>query len=417
MVNSVFTMLASLDVDEKPFEEEEMDIISMFGKKKKKTKAKHVSELTEGSKEAEAGADVTVTISGNRSHRQEDQPMLADGRLLRPLAPLAGVRTLILDDEGCNAGCVRATAKLLRTERRFEVSTISAAQLVNGILDRDYPGQATVLLIPGGEAMAQREGLKEAAPIIRTWLCRGGPGGILGVCGGAVVSSSDAKRGLGFAPGIQLVNDNAWANTGFAGTVKLEWSLANPLGVVGGRMRMSYENGPLLKVSESRGSGPHRGRGRRARQPEELDGTTEVWASYISDIATDLVAEDASALEAAAAVGDPRWACVACSTWQKPSVRKCSGCGASKREAEKASRTRRMLAGQMPGQAAITATTLRATGEKDEVTISGGVDDARVGHGVTPRASARVLLFGPHPEFGGTEAGLCRGVLWVAGES
>merc|ERR1711879_900891 len=123
-------------------------------------------------------------------------------------------------------------------------------------------------------------------------------------------------------------------------------------------------------------------------------GTTEIWATYTSDIASDKVKEDACALEAAEARGETRWACLGCSTWIRPSLCKCPGCGVSRKKAEKAGRMRQGLIGQMPGKAAVTATTLCAARH------------AAQGHAF--EGSARVLLFGPHPEFGGAEAGLCQ---------
>lgn len=282
--------------------------------------------------------------------------------------------------EAVNSGCMRAMIRALEGAPGIEsCRRTTACDLQNGQLDA-----ADVLLLGGGEAVKMRDLLKPVAPNIRAWLQSGGRG-LVGICAGAVVASSDSKRGLQLTMGVRLREDNLCAVAGLEGAALLE-----PCGPMGawlfptGGIRFCYENGPLLQ--------PH---GCHA----------EAWALYGSDFVPDSPREtnrchdspDDNGAGHQRSHAKRAWHCSTCGTLNSNGRKKCSDCGEKLHAQKKQLRLQERLAQRMPGCAAVVGTV-----------------DADSGP-----CNSRTVLFGPHPEFSSSAGGwtvLQNAVLWSCGK-
>lgn len=159
-----------------------------------------------------------------------------------PATPPGTVRVAVLDDGGCDEGCVRASLRCLDEEPGFAPWRVSGADVRAGLLD-----QVDAVLLPGGSATGQSGALEPAG---RERLLRfvAGGGGYVGVCAGAYLAACEPVRyGLGLLP-VRCVDTKHWKRG--SGTVELETAgaFAELHPGAGERIRMRYFNGPLLEA-------------------------------------------------------------------------------------------------------------------------------------------------------------------------
>mmetsp|Transcript_111262 Transcript_111262/g.314036 ORF Transcript_111262/g.314036 Transcript_111262/m.314036 type:complete len:371 (+) Transcript_111262:76-1188(+) len=277
-----------------------------------------------------------------------------------------------LSQEAVNTGCMNAMIRALAGAPGIETCRRARARdLQDNALDA-----ADVLILGGGESIKMRDLLKPAAPSIRSWLQGGGGRGLVGICAGAVVASSDPKRGLQFTMGVRLREDNLCAVAGLEGEAVLE-----PLGPMGswlfpeGGTRFCYENGPLLQTAGN---------------------YAEAWALYGNGFIADSLIDPNTcpdSLNPDGALTKQAWLCTTCGSGNTAGRKKCGCCGAKLQAQRKQLRLQEMLARRMPGCAAVVG----------------------ISHGESGPCNSRAVLFGPHPEFSSSVGGwavLQRAVLW-----
>mmetsp|Transcript_154 Transcript_154/g.419 ORF Transcript_154/g.419 Transcript_154/m.419 type:complete len:329 (+) Transcript_154:98-1084(+) len=289
---------------------------------------------------------------------------------------LAPDRNCKASKEAISSCCSSAIVKALRASPNVSAcKQVTVDRLTESLISAD------VLVIGGGVSVAMRDMLKPCVADLKEWQSRGA--GLIGICAGSVLLSSDARRGLGLCKGVALCEDNLAAVAGMCGSVNVRFrrGLHGPLGSKDSddegessyHLPLHYENGPLMRSTSS-----------HAVPFAEYAASEEACAADVVSLAKK-PAEGTHKSRRNTAKG---WTCGECGTEHASSRKKCP-CGAKRQQEKRYARLREKLAGAMLGKVAVM--------------------------GVTDGAS-RSILFGPHPELSSKQGGwdlLAEAVGWV----
>jgi glutamine amidotransferase-like uncharacterized protein len=159
------------------------------------------------------------------------------------------VRIAIYADKGITDEALPELRKCLSPNDGFETSTITAAQIRDGVL-RDYD----VLIQPGGSASEQGTTLgPEGRERIRKYVADGG--GFIGICAGAYLASVEYPWSIGVL-NAHVLDGAHWARG--EGNVQLQISSTGQAAFSSDKATCTihYQNGPLLGPGHKQGIPP-----------------------------------------------------------------------------------------------------------------------------------------------------------------
>jgi glutamine amidotransferase-like uncharacterized protein len=159
------------------------------------------------------------------------------------------VHIAIYADAGITDEALPELRKCLTQNNGFEISTVTAAQIRDGVL-----GDHEVLIQPGGSASEQGTTLGEAGrERIRKYVADGG--GFIGICAGAYLASIEYPWSIGVL-NAHVLDGAHWARG--EGIVQLQISSIGKtaFGSNNQTCTIHYENGPLLGPGHKKGIAP-----------------------------------------------------------------------------------------------------------------------------------------------------------------
>lgn len=158
--------------------------------------------------------------------------MMAMSAVARQTPP----RVALYLDHGCRGAGTIAWAQLLSRASDLEFSTIDAAEIMAGALDK-----VDCLVMPGGGGLERYRDWGEAGCAkIRRFVERGGR--YLGTCAGESVLLNEPNR-------VRLLpfkGDGSWGRGGMSADIELDARFAELTGVPAGHRAVRYHNGPCV---------------------------------------------------------------------------------------------------------------------------------------------------------------------------